>query len=309
MILSASVRASLKRIRERSFTEADVRTVVMEMRERAGPLIREVGDLIAHPQRDRGVTFFYLIHCLARMTMFVKYQVANKVPFPVDGSCDWWLKDYLLCQADDFDDREIKRSLSVKRKQIKREIKGYFPPTPFPDHLAKPLDQRLIDIINLFCTKIKSQPAFPYVQIRKEVQALLTSVGLPLDTALIDDFVVCICILFHGSKFTLPYGSRGECELHIEPRTPETIERDGQQYAILSPHGSLKLHAIADVVHSANGLRVAFPLIDTDIQTDTYVDEALIKVDEHGFRRIDLGTDLQFSREQQKPLGPVDVTS
>jgi len=44
MIQGASVRASLRRIRERSFTEADVRTVLIEMREGAGPLVRVVGD-------------------------------------------------------------------------------------------------------------------------------------------------------------------------------------------------------------------------------------------------------------------------
>lgn len=278
------------------------------MREGARPLIREVGDLIAHPQRDRGVTFSYLIHCLSRMTMFVKYQGTNKVPFPVDGSCDWWLKDYLLSQAGDFDDREIKRSLSVKRKQIKREIDGYFPSKPFPDRLSKPCDQRLIDIINFLCTRIKSQPAFSYSQTRREVRELLTNVGLPVDEALIDDFIVCICILFHKSKFILPYGSKGECEFYIEPRPPEVIERDGRQYAILSPHGSFKVNAIADVAHPSNGLRVSFPLIDTTIQTDDYVDDALVKVDEHNMRHIDLKSDLQFSRSRQKPLGPVDVS-
>lgn len=309
MIQNASVRASLKRIKERSFTEADVRTVLIEMREHAGPLIREVGDLIAHPQRDRGVTFSYLIHCLSRMTMFVKYLGTDKIPFPVDGSCDWWLKDWLLSQAGDFDDREIKGSLSVKRKQIKREIEGYFPPKPFPDRLSKPCDQRLVDIINFLCTRIKSQPAFPYSQTRKEVQDLLINVGLPVDSALIDDFVVCICMLFHGSKFILPNGSKGECEFCIEPRPPEVTERDGRQYAILSPHGSFGVNATADVAHSPKGLRVSFPLIDTAIQTDDYVDDALIKVDEHNIRRIDLRSDLQFSRDRQRPLGPVDVIS
>lgn len=177
MIQSVSVRASLRRIRERSFTEADVRTVLIEMREGAGPLVREVGDLIAHPRRDRGVTFSYLIHCLSRMTMFVKYQGTDMVPFPVDGSCDWWLKDYLLCQADDFEDKEIKASLSVKRKQIKREIASYFPPKPFPDRLSRRPGQRLIEVVNFLCTRMKSQPAFPYTQTRSEVLDPVRSEG------------------------------------------------------------------------------------------------------------------------------------
>ena len=48
MVMSASVRASIKRIQERSFTEADVSTLIIEMRNKSGPLIHEAGNLIAH---------------------------------------------------------------------------------------------------------------------------------------------------------------------------------------------------------------------------------------------------------------------
>ena len=55
-------------------------------------------------------------------------KVSDKVPFPVE-SCDWWLKDYLPVQADDFEDEEIKASLSVKRKQISVRSRATFHPS------------------------------------------------------------------------------------------------------------------------------------------------------------------------------------
>lgn len=302
ILVSGSVKASLGRVRDRKFTEADVRTIIIEMRELSGPLIREVGDLIAHPKRDRGVTFSYLIHCLSRMTMFVKYQGTDKIPIPSDGTCDWWLQDYLLAQADDFEDREIKRALSVKRKQIKREIKSYFPPTQFPQQLAKPNDQRFWEIVALLTTKIVSKPAFPHETIAKEIKSLLENLGIEASADLVDDFVVCICLLFHRSSFDLPHGSKGNCELGLEPHEPEPFVRDGEESAILTPHGDFQVNAIADIAHGDKPIRVAFPLITTRLSSERYVSDALVQTGEQGFRYINLKGDLQFVRSEDKPL-------
>lgn len=220
LMLSSTALSSAKRIEQHRFTEADVKAVIIEVREKGfDSPIKEIGDLIAHPKKDRGDSRDHLIMCYAQVAKFTKYQSNHKENFPNDGSCDWWLKPLLKGQIDNFKDKDIRKTLGKNKKYIKKELRSYFPDNEqFPTELVKGPDRRFFEIINKMFSIIKSSPpsVFEYGRLRNGITKLLESLSINSDKSLIDNLIVCICIIFHKSEFLLPHGETGFCKLNIE---------------------------------------------------------------------------------------------
>ena len=78
----------ISRLKHGRYTESDVAQFYIQARFDHGPFIREVGDFIAHPRRDKGLSFDAIIGVYSQLAFFQRYQ--GKVALPLDpvGSCE-----------------------------------------------------------------------------------------------------------------------------------------------------------------------------------------------------------------------------
>lgn len=75
------------RFKALSYTENDVLALYLKYREeRIGPFVREVGDFIAHPKRDRGVALSHSVYTFSQAAYFRKYQ-SKPEPLLCIGKC------------------------------------------------------------------------------------------------------------------------------------------------------------------------------------------------------------------------------
>lgn len=295
--------AEIGRVRRRQFTESDIKAILVGIRGKCGPILQEIGDLIAHHERNRGAVHGHILESHARVSMLTKYQLEPKSTFPTDGSCDWWLRAFLLGQVKHYPKKETKQALNVIPLQLSREIQKYFPSGLFPTKLLK-LDRRFFDILEFLSTKLVSYPIYKQSDALDEIRDLLKKVNADVDQELSTDVLVCLAILLHKSQYVLPYDGVGTCELTVDQRPPAISERGGTQSAQATPHGALKVTSQSGVKVNGKEIKFAFPLLDTEIQTDDYVDPILIESNEKAVPFISLDVPLQFDRKLRFPIAP-----
>ena len=87
-----------KRISADDYTDSDIGMFYVHCRENknSGAFIQEVGDFVAHNQRDKGVAFDQSIYLYSQIAFFVTYQRDENKQLNVVGDCPWWLRSYFV---------------------------------------------------------------------------------------------------------------------------------------------------------------------------------------------------------------------
>ena len=207
-----SVSASINRIKANSFTEADVNALILHEREHTHiAAIRDLGHLVAHPDRDKGIINSAAIDHYCVTAFMTKYNMRNPEHFSYSGECDWFLKRFLKSQIIRFDAKTLKKSLGTSQKSILREINSYFlQGDEFPIHFGNNpakytviASERFEKILSLCASKIMVKPAADFTEqkLAKAVEKVCTSHKINLNR--MDDIIVCIAILLHGKKHFL----------------------------------------------------------------------------------------------------------
>jgi hypothetical protein len=311
MSLSPGVASAISRIEERNFTDSDVRTLLVGARGKCGSILQEFGDLVAHPERDRGSIHNHILLFHARMEMFLKYQGSEKRPIPIDGTCDWWLKPLLLHTARTAEKSQLKKRLGVIPVQLEREIEKFFPREAFPTRLALPIrpnefNGRLFEIIKFCGSFIKVSPLFTEASLEAELSSLLEKYIGKIDARLKADLLACLLVLAHNSKYLLPNGTFGECTLRIHEQSFDNMSLDDVKLYIGLPHGKLSVFASAPVPSGPiKDQRVIQALLQTSLCSEIYFDPQLIKVDSSGCQKFDLDCNLKFEKTDAYPISGI----
>ncbi len=296
---SQSVMSSCHRFETNTFNEADVRSIIIEQREISGYLIREVGDLIAHPSRDRGFSYDKVFQIFSSIQFFNTYNDNGTIKSPsMYGKCDWWLKGYLLKQLELSNQKRIVKKLGISVREIRRNLKSLFPEENFPTEVTRPISMKDMAIISEICSHLYTHNIFKIENIRNEIRKMLKAIGLPIGKNYIDDFIVCICIILNGTVFKLKRESVGDASIHIEKN-----ESSGN-----SPHGFFSVYVAADTPSGGNNVRWSIPILTTDIATNGYLDNSMIEIDSFGVQRFDFSRQFDFVKSRDRPIAAAALT-
>jgi hypothetical protein len=167
-------------------------------------VLKELGDLYAHRERDKGLIAMRAFLHWAQAEMFTLYKSDEKRQFLKDNDCDWWLRSYLLQCVDRHSGGVLKKNLGASAKSIKREIKNFFPESDFPTILRGAVDVRIIEIAHFFSNYIVIHPVLDSTKISKAANGLLQTCGLRnADQELVDGISICLLLLFQGSSVSI----------------------------------------------------------------------------------------------------------
>lgn len=299
-----SLVASLRRINRNEFTEADVKALLIDARDKGiGRAVKEIGDLVAHSERDQGMSQNHVALMFGRFSIMATYQLGKK-PFPIDGTCDWWLKQYVLGQLSLVGRRILREKLGGDFKKLRREVTSYFPEGDFPTTMARPVDRRFELILNTMIRllKVNHVAALQSDVVRQEFSALISRYGI--EPSRINHLIACAATLFHGATFKMPGGEVVSSTLVVIERPPETYEIEGQQYAKITRHGGIRVCVEVPVLHKDRTIGMVFELFDTTLQSDEWIQDNLYKTDVDGLPHYELGEHLSFDSRQTRPIGP-----
>jgi len=277
-----SLNSSIDRIVKGQFSEADVNTIILYERENAPTKIfRELGDLVAHPIRNKGVINYAALDHYCHCCFLLKYQLKEPDQLSFSGSCDWFLKRFLRSQIKRYEPYEVKRVLKRSPKLILREINSYFPvgeefPTKFgsdPKKYTVIASKRFEDILNFCARKMMIKPieAFDFGSFSAEVEQLLKKYEIPILRR--DDFIVCVCILLHNKN-----------HFHEKREIGRTALTIGNNLSVfLSAHPPK---------HKDYDAAIAMPIFETPIKAIDYFGKdfcELMKHSTHNLERLSFG--------------------
>lgn len=303
---------SLKRIRSNIIagkaTESDFQILFLQTRDKKfGPFIREMGDLIAHPEKDRGPIFDRLIYHRAQVDLLANKLERLKKPELIsrDGSCIWWLRHYMLARIKESHKEIFNEHRIIKSKQIKI-IKDQFASQidQFPRCIKQPLDLRFTAILQTLSNTINTRGPFTEDDAYDDISKLLLFLGIDASDILMQDILMSILVCVHNSEYHFPNGDRVRLRIGIEKRMPN--DKNRSYLEIFSPHGYIMLNC-SNPVEGENGvvIQVAFQFFRSTINSEAYLHEDLIKFGgELNTPYFDLDCDLEFRPDAPRVREP-----
>lgn len=290
------------RIIDATVTESDFQILFLQTREKKiGPFIREMGDLIAHPEKDRGPILDRLIYHKAQVDLLANKLERLKKPEIIgpDGRCAWWLRHYMLTRWKESHKEVFQKHKIVKSKQEKI-IKRQFPSKSrlFPANIKEPLDRRFVDMLQTFSSLINTEGPFTEDDAYRDIKNLLDFLNLDQDELLIQDILMSMLVCVHNAEYSFPNGEKVKLRLHIE-RMPTTEETSIE--SAFTPHGHVSLICTNPVVgEHGQETQMAFAFFKSKINTEDYLHDDLLTKDENGRPYFDLNRDLEFRPERPR---------
>lgn len=292
----------IARIKRGNYTESDVSQFYIQARSDHGPFIREVGDFIAHPRRDKGASFNYVIGVYSQFAFFQRYQSRSNTASGINpaGPCEWWMKPYFERKLESYSSTELLKHLGKNKAALKAEILSWFPPKekfPLSIHARNPFD--LFDIAHFFSGSLGGPAVFMADQTKKELRIAFKAYDI--SHHIVDDFLVATAIILNGKTVELACGVTATLSIRvstdrkakIEPAPPE-LRSMGEFAAIYQPDGPLEV-LISTTTPKDHGLvDIGLTLLNTEIDTERYFDRSLVEVETINSRALNLKVPLQF---------------
>lgn len=298
--------ASTSRIRNGTYTEADIQAIFIKHRENGiGPFTREVGDFIAHAKRDRGATLEATAFIIAQFAFFQTYQSTIKRPLNPKGSCGWWLRHYLLTKARRAAPHELRKAAGLSRIQAERTIKSWFPGNEsYPTQISCDEPLVLLQLANHFGKLLEVEAVFEIDQVKKELVKLFDAEKI--DKSELDRFIVGTATLLNGKSVEIVPGFIASLHLGISNARHEPVGlHDGVQYVKLLPDGNLEI-SVRPINNTGDGIMpVGFSFLETAIDSEAYVSRSLVAYDEWKIARLRLNGPLSFDTALQYPVNEV----
>lgn len=292
--------AYLTRLNSGNYTDSDIKAFYIEKRFDFGPFIREVGDFIAHPIRDKGNSFDAVIGVYSQVAFFQKYQGTDREALEFTGDCEWWLKPYLERKVEYYSPAKLKKNLNMSKVELKRKINSWFPSRePFPKKIEAPNPFEFYDVVNFFSGLIGVNAAFQAGKVKKELKEAFKSSGL--NSANVDDFLIGTATILNGRKVELAEGVAAVVSIGVNKQrhtrvaggNPELLASGGY-LAVTHPDGPLEITIHTESPKAHNLVDISITLLDTEIDTEPYFDRSLIHYQHPEFPQLDLNKSLQF---------------
>ncbi|WP_158963876.1 hypothetical protein [Chachezhania sediminis] len=292
--------AYLARLKSGNYTDSDIKAFYIEKRYDFGPFIREVGDFIAHPKRNKGGSFDAAIGIYSQVAFFQRYQGKDKKPLEPIGDCEWWLKPYLDRKVECYPPTVLKDKLKMSKSELKKKINSWFPcKERFPKRIEALNPFEFYDVVNFFCRLMGNNAAFQAGKVKNELKKALKENGIA--SINIDDFLIGTATILNGMKVELAEGVTANISIGVSKQrhtrvsggAPELLASGGY-LAITHPDGPLEISIQTETPKEHNLVDVGTILLDTEIDTERYFDRSLIHYPHPQLPQLNLKQDLQF---------------
>lgn len=279
----------IARIEQGTFDANDVDGLLIKLRPyaRQRKVFREIADFVAHADaRDKGLARDSMTAFADAMRYFIEYQGTNAAldvtqPFPA------YVYRLFLSQTRQADEAHLKAAYKLSHASLIKKIENNFTLDKKANTCAvRPGKggRELIGALQYVMGIIHSKPAFHVSDFHAELKQILRDEKINFDEASLnqqlDRISLAILCLVAGTEVVLPEGDRAKCGLECEShfrilqgrrRLPTgAVTDEPTRFGCLNIRGEITV--IAD---GAPPLRVAYPLISTNLDPHEHCDPAL----------------------------------
>ncbi len=295
--------SSSRRFVNKTYTDADLVVLYMKYREaKIGPFVREVGDFIAHPNRNRGATLESTIYKFAQFSFFIKYQSDRSEPFTPFGDCDWWLMPYFNGKIKHTAPNDLMTSCGLSKSQAYDEVRRWFPgKDPYPKRIECTNLVTCFQMTDFFCKQMTHNSVFKIGEISGELKKIFNAEGIPLKE--LPNFIVGTMVMLSGRSCEVFPGFVATLNLYIHPnRFEEDKTRpipEGAKYinGRFLPDGDLQLQVTTSGQFTLAGrVALAHEFLNYKIDTEEYVSRDLVIADSNNMPKLDFNRKLTFER-------------
>lgn len=281
---------SSARIRKGDYSEADVLATYMKYREaEIGPFIREVGDFIAHPKRDRGSTLTVTMGMVSQIAFFATYNGKGKRPLCHDGPCEWWLKTFFVMHVQRASETELLLRCGLRKKEAEDAVASWFEgKTIYPTRISVTKQfEKFERLARYFSGRIFGLNVFETASVRAEVAEMLRRENLPAEE--LDNFLVATGILLSGRTLEPVPGFKVTLRMEVGDPGDNT-----PRYTLEEPDGELTIMAGTIDNTGGNLVKVGLLFANLGVNTKSFFARRLVFPGDYGFPRLHLGLPMSF---------------
>ena len=287
------IRQLVGRIQSGSFDAHDVDALLIKLRPYAGnrPVFRDITDFVAHADaRNRGAVCDSMTRFADAMRFFVEYTGKNQAvdlsqPFPA------YVYRLFISQAKLADEHELRTQFRLSRQSLINKIEGNFKieRTSKTYTLRAGKDGRdFLAALKYVVGFIHSKPAYEITNFHTQLYDVLAEWKIDHDRALLDrqrdNISLALMCLVSGTEMLLPEGDKATCILTAESNFAIEIGQrrlpTGELTSEPTSFGSLQINGEIDVVNSSQPLRVAYPVITSQLNPRLVCDPVLFQTSE-----------------------------
>jgi hypothetical protein len=263
----------------------------MKLRPYAGghTVFREVADFVAHADaRDRGLAHQSIVGFVDSMRYFQEYVSEKRtldlnVPFPA------YVYRLFLSQARLSDEQRLKAEYRMSHTTLIKKIEANFTidkKTGTCSLRSSKGGVELLAALQFITGFIHSRAAFSLREFHVELKTIMREQRVGFDEAAWSEQVqrvsLAVLCLVSNSEFRLDGGASASCKLdtehHFRLLRGQRRLPTGLMSSEPSSFGNLMILGEATVASAGKGpLRVAFPLIETDLDPHEHCDASLFR--------------------------------
>lgn len=219
--LSNSARSAGRRIRDGNFNESDVRSVLIELREKGCPfLVKEFGDMVAHPARDRGDLFERAKLWYGKGAFLIEAYDIKRIS---DFSSEWWFDSFVLFQLSKVRKNELRDITGVSFSAAKSLLKSLISsPASLRANLIV-MNSDLQNILYFICQEIDANPFYKQESVRSISKFIALTVCGAKHINAIDNVECCLLLMLHKLRFDLPQGNVATFSMQVDYNDDDLI--------------------------------------------------------------------------------------
>lgn len=280
---------TVERLQAGHFDANDVDNLLMKLRPYAGEkaVFREISDFVAHSNaRDRGLAQQSITRFVDSIRYFQEYVSEKRgldlsVPFPA------YIYRLFLSQARLSDEQRLRTDYKLSHATLVKKIEANFTIDKKTDTCSLRSNKggvELLAALQFITGFIHSRAAFSLREFHEDLKAVMRSQGVAFDdvawSSQTDRVSLAILCLVSNTEFRLDAGAMASCKLETENhfRILRGLRRlpTGAMSSEPVSFGNLMIVGEATVVSGGKApVRVAFPLIETDLDPHEHCDRSL----------------------------------
>ncbi len=273
MRFSNSAEQAIDNILRNKFNISDVRSFVIECRQKDYPSLTEIGNQVAHPERDRGKFYDHAVLAFAK-GVFLAHHTAERRMYSESGSCEWRLKELLQRQAKEiFLTRNYSRNFSIG--EFNKFIAKYFPKQRHPTQLIRKPDTEFAEWVRFATDHMVAYPAMSGTEIDEEIRASLRDYNQDIDQKIVNRLIVGLCCILHNSNFVFNHLGGGRCRLYVNS------SKNAYNFIpdLTLSHGEIQVVITSCLDTTKKPTWIQFPVIESRISSQGYLSkEGAIKL-------------------------------
>lgn len=190
----------LNRIRSGKFTDSDVAVFYIFMRDEGEPFCREMGNFVAHPHREKpgGSAFDGATGQLAQLAFYKEFEIDGGKLCEF-GTCQWWMKPFILARIDASGVRDLKKEFGKTPSQLKKQVNGWFIGNEkFPTRVEPANPYEYIELVQYLGKAIQFNNVFSFAKVARELKRAFKKFEIP--NSVLNDFLVATAVLLNHSR-------------------------------------------------------------------------------------------------------------